>query len=158
MSRPDWDSYFMKICLVTAERSTCHRHHVGALIVNDRHRILSGGYNGAPAGHKDCLELGCLRDALGVVSGERTELCRAVHAEENAIIQAAQHGVGIRGATMYCLLAPCRRCAKMLCNAGIVRVVVCNDYADTAFRDLFVASHIEFVKIARPDLTITELL
>ncbi len=156
MSRPDWDSYFMKIAFATAERSTCRRHHVGALMVHDR-RILSGGYNGAPKGMKDCLELGCLRDENGIESGERTEICRAVHAEENAIVQAAIYAISLGGATIYCTHSPCRRCAKELCNVGIKRYVTCFDYDDSAFDDLFREAGIEFVKVPVPVLTVEVL-
>ena len=100
VARIDWDEYFLKLALVTAERSTCKRHHVGTIIVKDKH-VLTGGYNGAPSGMEDCLELGCLRDAQNIPSGERTEICRAVHSEENAIIQAAVHGINIAGSTVY---------------------------------------------------------
>lgn len=156
MKRIPWDEYFLKLCLVTAERSTCIRHHVGALIVRDR-RVLSGGYNGAPSGMLDCLEQGCLRNQQNIPSGERTEVCRAVHAEENAIIQAAIHGVSLRDSTIYCTHSPCRRCAKMLCNAGIKRYVACSDYSDTEFRDLFSEAGIEFVVLSTPSTEITTL-
>jgi len=105
--RPDWDEYFLKVVSVVAERSTCRRHNMGAIAVRDKH-ILSTGYNGAPAGLKDCLELGCLRDELGIASGTRQEICRAIHAEQNVIIQAALHGVSIEGATIYCTHTPLR--------------------------------------------------
>jgi len=149
MSRPKWDEYFMKLAFVTAERSTCQRHHVGALMVLDR-RILSGGYNGAPSGQSDCTELGCLRNESGIPSGTMTEICRAVHAEENAIIQAAMHGMRIKGSTVYCTHSPCRRCAKMLCNVGIIRYVTCFDYDDAVFRGLFDMAKIVFEKIPVP--------
>ncbi len=149
MSRIPWDDYFLKLALVTAERSTCKRHHVGAQIVQGKY-IVSGGYNGAPAGMKDCLELGCLRDAQNIPSGTRTEVCRAVHAEENAIIQAAVHGISIRGATIYCTHSPCRRCAKMLINAGITRFVTCNEYADNEFIDLFQQAGVKFDVLPKP--------
>jgi len=123
--RLSWDEYFLKLAFLVAERSTCRRHHVGAVIVRDK-RILTTGYNGAPSGIKDCLELGCLREQLGIPSGQRHELCRAVHAEQNAIIQAAIHGVDITGSTMYCTHSPCIICAKMIVNAKIKKV--CNCY------------------------------
>src|SRR5512147_2895421 len=100
-ARPDLDEYFLKVASVVAERSTCRRHNMGAVAVRDKH-ILATGYNGAPAGLPDCLELGCLRNAHGIPSGKQTEICRAVHAEQNVIIQAALHGVSIKGATIYC--------------------------------------------------------
>ena len=127
--RIDWDDYFMEIASVVAKRSTCLRRQVGAVLVKDKH-ILATGYNGAPKGLGHCETVGCLRQELGVPSGERHELCRALHAEQNAIIQAARMGVQIEGATLYCTLAPCSLCAKMIVNAGIVRVVFMGDYPD----------------------------
>ena len=129
-SRPSWDEYFKQLTEVVASRSTCLRRSVGALIVRDK-RILATGYNGAPSGLPHCLDVGCLRDELGVPSGERQELCRGLHAEQNAIIQASLHGVSIRGGTIYVTLAPCVTCAKMIINAGIERVVYRDTYADT---------------------------
>ncbi|OGO42820.1 MAG: cytidine deaminase [Chloroflexi bacterium RBG_16_60_22] len=134
--RLDVDDYFLKIALVVAERSTCRRHHVGAVAARNKH-ILSTGYNGAPAGAKDCLELGCLRDELGIPSGERHEICRAIHAEQNVIIQAGLHGVSIEGSTVYCTHTPCVLCAKMLVNAKIARFVSFGKYNDDAFLQLF---------------------
>ncbi len=136
MKRPDTDEYFLKIAAVVAERSTCRRHHVGAAAVRDKH-ILATGYNGAPSGFKDCLELGCLRDELNIPSGERHEICRGVHAEQNVIIQAALHGVSLEGSTIYATHTPCILCAKMLVNARIKRFVSFSKYNDTAFLDLF---------------------
>jgi dCMP deaminase len=155
-NRPSWDDYFMKLALLVAERSTCRRHHVGAVIVRDK-RILTTGYNGAASGIKDCMQLGCLRDKLKIPSGVRHEICRTVHAEQNAIIQAGLHGITIKGATLYCTHSPCILCAKMLANAGIVRVITCTDYADAAFKALFKEARISFRKINRPDLTISIL-
>jgi dCMP deaminase len=136
LKRPDIDEYFLKAAAVVAERSTCRRHHVGAVAVADKH-ILATGYNGAPAGLADCLELGCLRDEQGIASGTRHEICRAIHAEQNVIIQAALHGVSIGGATVYCTHTPCVLCAKMLANARIKRFVSFGRYNDDAFADLF---------------------
>ena len=104
--RPSADEYFLKIASVVAERSTCLRHHMGAVAVKDKH-ILTTGYNGAAAGLKDCLELGCLRNENNIPSGTRTEICRAIHAEQNVIIQAALHGVSLEGCTIYCTHTPC---------------------------------------------------
>jgi len=129
------DEYFVRIAEVVASRSTCRRHNIGAISVRDK-RILTTGYNGAPAGLKDCLELGCLRDEQDIPSGGRTEICRAVHAEENAIIQAGLHGVNLDGSTLYCTHSPCRRCAKMLVNSKIKRLVFKESYDDNAFSDL----------------------
>jgi len=127
--RPNWDQYFMEITQVVAKRSTCLRRHVGAVIIKDRH-ILSTGYNGAPSGLLHCLETGCIREKLDVPRGERHELCRGLHAEQNAIIQAAVHGVQIKGGTLYSTTFPCVLCAKMLINAGIVKIVYQGSYPD----------------------------
>ena len=127
--RPTLDEYFMEIAKVVATRSTCLRQKVGAVIVKDK-RILATGYNGAPSGLPHCLDIGCLREQLKVPSGERQELCRGVHAEQNAIIQAAVHGVSIAGGTLYTTHQPCIACAKMIINAGIKRVVYGRRYAD----------------------------
>lgn len=154
--RPDFDEYFLKIASVVAERATCQRHHIGALAVIDR-RILATGYNGAPAGLKDCLELGCLRNEMGIPSGERHEICRAVHAEQNVIIQAALHGVSIKGSTIYCTHSPCVLCAKMLCNAQIKRFVSFGRYNDDEFLTLFKQAGIQFDLKTPPSSTITFL-
>ncbi|NMA92743.1 MAG: cytidine deaminase [Firmicutes bacterium] len=135
MGRPSWDSYFIEIAQVVASRSTCLRRQVGAVMVKDR-RLLTTGYNGSPTGLAHCRELGCLREKLQVPSGERHELCRGLHAEQNAIIQAAIYGVSIKGATLYCTHFPCSLCAKMLINAGICRLVVAADYPDSLARQL----------------------
>lgn len=154
--RLSWDEYFLKISFLVAERSTCRRHHVGAVIVKDR-RLLTTGYNGAAAGVKDCLELGCLRDQMDIPSGERHEVCRAIHAEQNAIIQAGLHGVSIEGATMYCTHPPCILCAKMLVNARVKRFVTSGDYPDKAALELFKEAGVLFEKIPRPNLVISLL-
>lgn len=127
--RPGWDEYFMDIAALVARRSTCMRRSVGALLVRDR-RLLATGYNGAPSGLRHCRDIGCLREKYRVPSGERHELCRGLHAEQNAIIQAAFHGVTVRGATLYCTTHPCVICAKMIINAGIVRIVIREGYRD----------------------------
>ena len=144
LSRPSTDEYFLKIASVVAERSTCRRHHVGAVAVKDKH-ILATGYNGAGSGLQDCLELGCLRDKQGIPSGERVEICRAIHAEQNVIIQAALHGVSLEGCTIYCTHTPCVLCAKMLTNARIKRFVTFGNYRDDAFKELFWEAGIEVV-------------
>ena len=156
IARPDWDEYFLKIASVVGERSTCHRHHMGAITVRDK-RILTTGYNGAAAGLKDCLELGCLRDEMGIPSGTRAEICRAIHAEQNAIIQAALHGVSLEGATMYCTHTPCVLCAKMMVNSRIVRVVNFREYADDSFIEMFKEAGITYDIKPRPSSTITYL-
>ena len=127
MKRPSAEEYFMEIATVVAKRSTCLRNQVGALFVRDK-RILTTGYNGAPAGLDHCDIVGCARE--GVASGFRHELCRAVHAEQNAIIQAALHGISIEGATLYCTHQPCILCAKMMINARVDKVVYAQSYPD----------------------------
>jgi dCMP deaminase len=156
IKRPSWDGYFMKIAMLVAERSTCRRHHVGAVIVKDK-QILTSGYNGAAAGVKDCLELGCLRDANNIPSGERHEICRAIHAEQNAIIQAALHGINIEGATIYCTHPPCILCAKMLANAKIRKYITYGDYPDQAAKDLMQEVGIAFAKVDKPNTKINVL-
>lgn len=133
--RPSWDEYFMDITHLVAKRSTCLRRQVGALLVMDK-KILATGYNGAPSKLDHCLEIGCLREKMGIPSGERHELCRGLHAEQNAIIQAAYHGVQIRGATLYSTHHPCIICTKMIINAGIKRIVYEEGYADPLARQM----------------------
>jgi len=144
--RPDWPEYFMEFARLAARRSTCLRRQVGAVIVKDRN-ILATGYNGAPKGISHCAEVGCLRKKLGVPSGQRHELCRGLHAEQNAIIQAAYHGVSIRGATMFCTHSPCVICLKMIINAGIEKVVFFGDYHDELARQLAAESGLELVTL-----------
>ena len=127
--RPSWETYFMDITALVARRTTCLRRAVGAVIVKDK-RILSTGYNGAPSHIRHCREMGCLREQLNVPSGQRHELCRGIHAEQNAIIQAAYHGVSIKGATLYCTTQPCSICAKMIINAGLKAIIYASGYAD----------------------------
>ena len=129
IERPDWDDYFMEMAEVARKRSTCLRRAVGAIIVK-AHRILTTGYNGVPGGIAHCGVRGCLRDQMNVPSGERHELCRGVHAEQNAIVQAAYLGVSIDGATLYCTNQPCILCAKMIINSGIQRIVIKEGYPD----------------------------
>ncbi len=129
MERPGWDEYFMEMAEVAEKRSTCTRRRVGALIVKDN-RIMATGYNGVPTGIRHCSERGCLREELQVPSGQRHELCRGLHAEQNAIIQAAHLGQSIAGGTLYCTTQPCVICAKMIINAGIKRIVVRQGYPD----------------------------
>jgi len=141
---------------VVAERSTCRRHHVGAVAVKDKH-ILATGYNGAPSGFPDCLELGCLRDELGIPSGTRQEVCRGIHAEQNVIIQATLHGVSLEGSTIYATHTPCNQCAKMLVNAKIERYVSFGQYEDNSFKDLFREAGIELDLKERPPSRISYL-
>lgn len=154
--RLDSDEYFLKIASVVAERSTCRRHHVGAVAVRGKH-LLSTGYNGAPSGAKDCLELGCLRDELNIPSGTRHEICRGIHAEQNVIIQASLHGISLEGATIYCTHTPCILCAKMLVNAKIKRFVTFGSYNDDSFVDMFREAGMEFELHKKPPTEITHL-
>jgi dCMP deaminase len=156
IERISLDEYFLKIASVVAERSTCRRHHMGAIAVRDKH-ILTTGYNGAPAGAKDCLELGCLRDEQGIPSGTRTEICRAIHAEQNVIIQAGLHGVSLEGATVYCTHTPCVLCAKMMANARIARSVSFGKYNDDRFIEIFKDAGIKVDIKERPSAKITFL-
>ena len=136
MNRPSWDEYFMQMAELTAQRSTCLRRQVGAIIVKEKH-IIATGYNGALKGLPHCEELGgCLREKLEIPSGERHELCRALHAEQNAIIQAATLGQSIEGATIYITHQPCIICAKMIINAGISRIVIRRGYPDEMSRGM----------------------
>jgi dCMP deaminase len=144
MTRPTWDQYFMDITSVVASRSTCLRRQVGAVIVKGK-RLLTSGYNGAPQGLPHCGEVGCLREARGVPSGERHELCRGTHAEQNAIVQAALYGVAIEGATLYCTHEPCSGCTKMIINAGITRIVYRYSYPDELARELMCGAGLECV-------------
>ena len=153
LTRPNIDNYFMKMSLIVSERATCRRHSVGAVIVKDK-IVISTGYNGAARGAKDCLELGCLRDELGIRSGEKHEICRAIHAEQNAIIQGSVHGLGMSGATMYCTHTPCNICAKMIANAGIKEIVVFKEYSDDSFKKLFKELNIKVRFLKKPGLEI----
>jgi len=144
--RPSWDEYFMDIVSLVARRSTCLRRGVGAVLVKDK-RLLTTGYNGAPSGLRHCLEVGCLREEKKVSSGERHELCRGLHAEQNAIIQAAVHGVSIKGATLYCTNHPCSICLKMLINAGITEIVYRDGYSDDLAARMLEESSIHVRKI-----------
>ena len=146
VERPTWETYFMDITKLAAKRSTCLRRAVGAVIVKDK-RILSTGYNGAPTGIEHCIDRGCLREELNISSGERHELCRGIHAEQNAIIQAALHGVSIRGATLFCTHFPCSICTKMIINAGIEKIFYASGYADSLSADLLKEAGIEAIKI-----------
>lgn len=143
--RPSWDQYFMEMAEVVKTRATCLRRQVGAVIVKDK-RILTSGYNGAPSGLPHCSETGCLRDKLNIPSGERHELCRGIHAEQNAIIQAALHGIKIKGATLYVTTQPCILCGKLLINAGIKKVIYKGDYPDDLAASLMVEAGIDLVK------------
>ena len=139
----------MDITHLVAKRSTCVRREVGAVLVKDK-KILATGYNGAPSRLEHCLDIGCLRERQGIPSGERHELCRGLHAEQNAIIQAAYHGVSIRGAHLYCTNLPCIICAKMLINAGVRRIIYLEGYSDTLTREMLDEVGMELLKLADP--------
>jgi len=148
--RPGMDEYFMEIASVVAKRSTCLRNQVGALFVKNK-RILTTGYNGAPSGLDHCDAVGCVRE--GMASGTRHELCRAVHAEQNAIIQAALHGISIEGATLYCTHQPCVLCAKMMINARVRKVVYQQSYPDQTALDFLQQAGIEVVRVKEMEST-----
>lgn len=145
-SRPSWEEYFMSITELVAQRSTCLRRKVGAILVRDK-RIIATGYNGAPSGIRHCLDVGCLREQQGIPSGERHELCRGLHAEQNAIIQAALHGVGVAGATLFCTNMPCSICSKMLINARIEKIYYREGYADTLSTSLMAEAGIPLIQL-----------
>ncbi len=148
MKRPSWNEYFMKMAHLTATRSTCLRSKVGAVLVRNK-RVVATGYNGAPKNTRHCAETGCLRQKLDVPSGERHELCRGLHAEQNAIIQAAVFGVSTEGATLYCTTQPCVICTKMLINAGIEKIFVTERYPDPLAE--------EFIREAGIEMELLEL-
>ena len=145
-SRPSWEDYFMDIAMLVAKRSTCLRRSVGAIIVKDK-RVLSTGYNGAPSGVRHCAEVGCLREKRNVESGKMHELCRGIHAEQNAIIQAAYHGVSLKGASLFCTNLPCSICAKMIINAGIKEIYYHSGYADELSEDMLQEAEIELIHL-----------
>jgi dCMP deaminase len=127
--RPSWDEYFLEVADLVSKRATCLRRRVGAVLVKEK-KILATGYNGAPSGLKHCAEVKCLREKLHIPSGERHELCRGLHAEQNVLLQAALYGVSTRDSTLYITNQPCVICAKMLINAGIKELVIAGDYPD----------------------------
>jgi dCMP deaminase len=146
MSRPSWQEYFMSIAQLVATRSTCLRRAVGAVLVKDK-RILATGYNGAPTGIRHCIETGCLRERLGIKPGERHELCRGLHAEQNVIIQAAYYGVMTQGTTLYSTHKPCIICSKMLINAGVEKVVYLEGYPDALADEMLAEANIEVERL-----------
>lgn len=147
--RLPWPEYFMRIAYLVAERCTCLRRKVGAIAVLEK-RILATGYNGSPAGTAHCLDIGCLRDQMGIPSGQRHELCRGLHAEQNVIIQAAVHGVSIKGADIYCTTQPCIICTKMLINCGIKTIFYSQGYPDDLSRDMLEEAGVNFVTLPVP--------
>ncbi len=144
--RVSWEKYFMQIAQLVATRSTCLRKKVGAILVKDR-RILTTGYNGAPKGLPHCLDLGCLREKLKIPPGERIEICRGVHAEQNALVQAAYFGISVEGATLYCTHQPCITCTKLLINAGIKKIYFKEPYPDELAESMLRQAGIELKQI-----------
>ena len=144
--RPSWDEYFLEMAELVSKRSTCLRRNVGAVLVREK-RILATGYNGAPSGLEHCFEVGCMREKLKIPSGQRHELCRALHAEQNALIQSSLHGISVKGATLYSTTQPCVICAKMLINAGIKEIVMTDGYPDKLAMEFLKAAKIKLRKI-----------
>ena len=149
LKRKSKDVYFAEIADLVSSRSTCLRNQVGAVIVKES-QILSTGYNGAPKNLPHCSEVGCLRDELGVKPGERHELCRGLHAEQNAIIQAAYHGTSVRDAVIYCTTRPCSICTKMIINAGIQEIIYIEEYADDLAAELLKESTLSIRQVKIP--------
>ena len=147
-SRPNWDEYFLEIARIVSKRSTCLRRKVGALIVKDR-RILATGYNGTPSGIRHCAEVGCLRAKLKIPSGQRHELCRGLHAEQNVLLQAALYGISLRDSSLYITNQPCIICAKMIINAGVREVVIAGSYPDRMAREFLDEAGIEIRRFSR---------
>jgi dCMP deaminase len=145
LERPSIDEYFMEMAKLISKRSTCLRRKVGALLVKDK-RVLATGYNGAPKGLPHCSEVGCMREKLNIPAGERQELCRGLHAEQNCIIQAAVFGVSTKGATLYTTHFPCSICAKMIINAEISEIVYEEDYEDELAKKLLKEANIKLRK------------
>jgi len=148
-ARMSWPDYFMNITFLVGERATCLRRRVGAIAVKEK-RILATGYNGAPSGVAHCGEVGCLREQQGVPSGQRHELCRGLHAEQNVIIQAAMHGISLNGAEFYCTTQPCFICAKMLINCNISTVWYVEGYPDSLTEGIMKEANVSLIKIERP--------
>jgi dCMP deaminase len=145
LKRPSWDTYFIQVAELVSKRSTCLRRCVGAVLVKDK-RILATGYNGAPQGLAHCEVTGCLRENLEVPSGQMHELCRGLHAEQNVLLQAALHGVSVKGSILYLTCAPCSICAKMIINAGIKGIVYKHNYPDKMARDFLKAAKVKIKK------------
>ncbi|MFW5790203.1 MAG: deoxycytidylate deaminase [Bacillota bacterium] len=145
MERPDWDEYFMEMAELAAKRATCLRRKVGAVLVKNK-KVLATGYNGAPMNIEHCETAGCLREEMEVPSGERHEICRGVHAEQNLVAQAAIHGVKTEDSTVYCTHQPCVICTKILINAGVKKIYFKHSYSDEFAEKLLEQSNIEFIK------------
>ncbi|NCC81641.1 MAG: cytidine deaminase [Clostridia bacterium] len=148
--RKSWDAYFLDISRLVSSRSTCLRRKVGAVLVKDNH-ILTTGYNGAPRGLEHCLDRGCIREQKGIPSGERHEFCRGIHAEQNALIQAAVHGVSIEGSTLYCTNFPCALCSKLIINAKVKKIVYVEGYPDDLAKELLAESDVELLQLGESD-------
>ncbi|MBN1226580.1 MAG: cytidine/deoxycytidylate deaminase family protein [Deltaproteobacteria bacterium] len=146
MTRPSWSEYFMTIAKLVSKRSTCLRRNIGAVLVKDK-RIIATGYNGAPTGIRHCEETGCLREKLGIKSGERHELCRGLHAEQNVIIQAAYYGVSTKDTVLYSTHKPCIICSKMIINAGIKTIYYLEGYPDPLADEMIAEAHIEIERL-----------
>lgn len=147
MTRPSWSEYFMTIAKLVSKRSTCLRRNIGAVLVKDK-RIIATGYNGAPTGIRHCEDTGCLREKLGIKSGERHELCRGLHAEQNVIIQAAYYGVSTKDTVLYSTHKPCIICSKMIINAGIKKIYYLEGYPDPLADEMIAEAHIEIERLA----------
>lgn len=154
-ARASWPQYFMGIAHLVAERSTCLRRKVGAVAVKDK-RILATGYNGAPSGVRHCLDVGCLRSQLGIPSGQRHEICRGIHAEQNVIIQAAMHGISLQGAELFCTTFPCFICSKMLINCGIKKIWISESYPDEFSEAMLKEAGVEIVYFSKDGLSSSE--
>jgi len=154
MVRPTNDQYFMSMADLVSSRSTCVRRRVGAVIVKDKH-ILSTGYNGSPKGTRHCEEQGCIREQMNIPSGVRHELCRGVHAEQNAVAQAAYFGISVKDATLYTTTFPCSMCAKILINSGIREIVYDEGYMDDLSKDLLKETNIVIRRFVKPDVNVT---
>jgi dCMP deaminase len=144
--RPSWDEYFLEVAHLVAKRATCLRRRVGAVLVKDK-KILATGYNGAPSGLKHCIDIGCLREKLGIPSGQRQELCRGLHAEQNVLVQAALYGISTKGSILYVTNQPCVICAKMLINAGIKEIIISGGYPDKLAKKFLKEAKIKIRKI-----------
>lgn len=145
-TRPSWDEYFMEVARLVSKRSTCLRRRVGAVLVKEK-KILATGYNGAPSGIKHCIDIGCLREKLKIPSGQRHELCRGLHAEHNVLLQAALHGISTKDSHLYITNQPCLICAKMLINAGIKEIIICDGYPDKLAMDFLKEAEIKVRKV-----------
>jgi len=144
--RPDWDEYFLEVARLVSKRSTCLRRHVGAVAVRDK-RILATGYNGAPSGLTHCMDIGCIREKLKIPSGERQELCRGLHAEQNIIIQAVIHKVDLKDSTLYVTNQPCVTCSKMLIGVGIKKIVIAQGYPDELAKRMLKEAKIKIKRV-----------